>query len=77
MSDVEIMTSSLTFFTSLVRSVTHGIILGLWVSQELPTPGDKVTSIRDTESVVAFQQRLKGCERMVIVGNGGIATELV
>ena len=34
-------------------------------------------SIRDTESVKVFQQKLKGARRVVVVGNGGIATELV
>ncbi|XP_067945686.1 pyridine nucleotide-disulfide oxidoreductase domain-containing protein 1-like [Watersipora subatra] len=34
-------------------------------------------SIRDTESVAEFQGRLKTAKRVVVVGNGGIATELV
>lgn len=33
--------------------------------------------IRDTESVENFQKRLSNARRMVIVGNGGIATEMV
>eukprot|EP00095_Tigriopus_kingsejongensis_P008606 maker-scaffold460_size165339-snap-gene-0.29 protein:Tk08606 transcript:maker-scaffold460_size165339-snap-gene-0.29-mRNA-1 annotation:"hypothetical protein DAPPUDRAFT_304656" len=36
-----------------------------------------VLGIRDTESVQIFQERLKGASRVAIVGNGGIATELV
>ena len=36
-----------------------------------------VLGIRDTESVVEFQKRMVGAQRVVIVGNGGIATELV
>lgn len=36
-----------------------------------------VIGIRDTESVRDFQSRLQNCRRMVVVGNGGIATELV
>lgn len=33
--------------------------------------------IRDTESVCQFQARMKGARRILIVGNGGIATEMV
>ena len=36
-----------------------------------------VLGIRDTESVERFQTHLKGAKKLVIVGNGGIATELV
>ncbi|XP_022107218.1 pyridine nucleotide-disulfide oxidoreductase domain-containing protein 1-like [Acanthaster planci] len=36
-----------------------------------------VLGIRDTESVVTFQKRMSGAKRVVVVGNGGIATELV
>ncbi|XP_064617758.1 pyridine nucleotide-disulfide oxidoreductase domain-containing protein 1-like [Liolophura sinensis] len=36
-----------------------------------------VIGIRDTESVQAFQKKLSGSRRIVVVGNGGIATELV
>jgi len=36
-----------------------------------------VLGIRDTESVLKFQERIKNSRRIVIVGNGGIATELV
>ncbi|XP_048240124.1 pyridine nucleotide-disulfide oxidoreductase domain-containing protein 1-like isoform X2 [Haliotis rufescens] len=36
-----------------------------------------VIGIRDTESVKVFQQRLTAARRIVVVGNGGIATELV
>ncbi|BFZ25198.1 hypothetical protein BsWGS_28237 [Bradybaena similaris] len=36
-----------------------------------------VVGIRDTESVKDFQERIKTATRIVIVGNGGIATELV
>ena len=34
-------------------------------------------SLRDTESARDFQRRLVGARRVVVVGNGGIATELV
>ena len=36
-----------------------------------------ILGIRDTESVETFQSRLSGSRRIGIVGNGGIATELV
>lgn len=36
-----------------------------------------VLGIRDTESVVEFQKRIQNSKKIVIVGNGGIASELV
>ncbi|KAJ9595969.1 hypothetical protein L9F63_012862, partial [Diploptera punctata] len=36
-----------------------------------------VLGIRDTESVEEFQGRIKNARRIVVVGNGGIATEIV
>jgi len=36
-----------------------------------------IFGIRDTESVQNFQDNLKGAKKIVIVGNGGIATEMV
>lgn len=36
-----------------------------------------VLGIRDTETVFEFQSKLKGAKQIVLVGNGGIATELV
>ncbi|XP_018007351.1 pyridine nucleotide-disulfide oxidoreductase domain-containing protein 1 [Hyalella azteca] len=36
-----------------------------------------VLYIRDTESVQKFQQRIRNADRMVVVGNGGIATEMI
>lgn len=37
----------------------------------------RILGIRDTESVKEFQKKLKMGRRMVIVGNGGIASEIV
>ncbi|XP_076381739.1 pyridine nucleotide-disulfide oxidoreductase domain 1 [Megalopta genalis] len=37
---------------------------------------DFILGIRDTESVVQFSQRIKNSRKIVIVGNGGIATEI-
>lgn len=36
-----------------------------------------VIGIRDTESVKEFEKRIKNARRMVVVGNGGIATEII
>lgn len=36
-----------------------------------------VIGIRDTDSVQEFQKRVSSSKRMVVIGNGGIATELV
>ncbi|CAI9736659.1 nucleotide-disulfide oxidoreductase domain-containing 1-like [Octopus vulgaris] len=36
-----------------------------------------VLGIRDTESVQTFQEKLSSARRVIIIGNGGIATELV
>lgn len=36
-----------------------------------------VLGIRDTESVVQFSEKIKHAKRIMIVGNGGIATEIV
>ncbi|XP_076175133.1 pyridine nucleotide-disulfide oxidoreductase domain 1 [Ptiloglossa arizonensis] len=36
-----------------------------------------ILGIRDTESVVQFSQKIKNSRRIIIVGNGGIATEIV
>ncbi|KAJ8680906.1 hypothetical protein QAD02_016693 [Eretmocerus hayati] len=38
---------------------------------------DRVLGIRDTESVETFLKKLKGSKKIIVVGNGGIATELV
>jgi hypothetical protein len=36
-----------------------------------------VLGIRDTESVEEFQKKIVHARRVVVVGNGGIATEIV
>ncbi|XP_033227232.1 pyridine nucleotide-disulfide oxidoreductase domain-containing protein 1 [Belonocnema kinseyi] len=36
-----------------------------------------VIGIRDTESVTNFLEKIKGARRVLVVGNGGIATEIV
>ncbi len=36
-----------------------------------------VIGIRDVESVKEFQSKLQHARRIVVVGNGGIATEMV
>ncbi|KAJ2950747.1 hypothetical protein O0L34_g9007 [Tuta absoluta] len=41
------------------------------------TKSKRILGIRDTESVQEFQKRLKDGRKMVIIGNGGIASEIV
>lgn len=46
----------------------------------IDTPADAspyVLGIRDTESVLQFQRRIQNSKRLAIVGNGGIASEIV
>ncbi|KAK7491524.1 hypothetical protein BaRGS_00017163 [Batillaria attramentaria] len=43
----------------------------------IPGQNQNVIGIRDTESVKEFQRKLSKATRVMIVGNGGIATELV
>jgi hypothetical protein len=38
---------------------------------------EHVLGIRDTETVFNFQEKLKNSRKVMIIGNGGIATELV
>ncbi|VDO38616.1 unnamed protein product [Haemonchus placei] len=42
-----------------------------------PFLNDKVLTIRDTESAELLQHRLEGAKQVAVVGNGGIATEVV
>ncbi|WKX95738.1 hypothetical protein Q1695_012302 [Nippostrongylus brasiliensis] len=42
-----------------------------------PFPNDKILTIRDTESAEQLQRHLKGAKNIAVVGNGGIATEVV
>lgn len=43
----------------------------------IPSESKNVIGIRDTESVKSFQNRVANASRIVIIGNGGIATEIV
>ena len=47
------------------------------VFQVIANENAHILGIRDTESVKKFQQKLKDARRLIVVGNGGIATELV
>ena len=38
---------------------------------------EHILGIRDTETVQEFQRRLQNARRIVVIGNGGIATEIV
>jgi len=44
---------------------------------QLISKNELVIGIRDTESVVEFQKRISSARRMIVVGNGGIASELM
>ncbi|XP_041351777.1 pyridine nucleotide-disulfide oxidoreductase domain-containing protein 1-like [Gigantopelta aegis] len=43
----------------------------------IPGNNERVLGIRDVQSVVEFQKMLSNAKRLLVVGNGGIATELV
>ena len=43
----------------------------------ISTSSPYVIGIRDTQSVVHFQEKLKNSTRVMVVGNGGIATEIL
>lgn len=47
------------------------------IPKMIPIDSEFVIGIRDTDSVKEFQRRIKDSRRIVIVGNGGIATEIV
>ncbi|KAK5966274.1 Pyridine nucleotide-disufhide oxidoreductase [Trichostrongylus colubriformis] len=42
-----------------------------------PFKNEKVLTIRDTESAEQLRRRLQGAKHVAVIGNGGIATELV
>lgn len=44
---------------------------------QLISDNPNVIGIRDTETVKDLQKRLSNAKRIIVVGNGGIATELV
>ena len=46
-------------------------------SPKVLSVNEHVLGIRDTQSVIHFQDRLKNATRVMVVGNGGIATEIV
>uniref|UniRef100_A0A1B6MII5 Pyridine nucleotide-disulfide oxidoreductase domain-containing protein 1 n=1 Tax=Graphocephala atropunctata TaxID=36148 RepID=A0A1B6MII5_9HEMI len=43
----------------------------------IPSHNKNIIGIRDTDSVKAFQKRVENSSRILVVGNGGIATEVV
>lgn len=53
------------------------LCLSTGAKPKLIADNDFVVGIRDTESVIEFSRKLKNAKRVVIVGNGGIATEIV
>ncbi len=38
---------------------------------------ERVVTLRDTQSIEEFAQQLQGASRIIVVGNGAIAMELV
>ncbi|KAK3933394.1 Pyridine nucleotide-disulfide oxidoreductase domain-containing protein 1 [Frankliniella fusca] len=61
------------------RRVAYGRLCVCSGARPKPVHADHplVLTVRDTESVRALQTRLAGARRVLVVGNGGIATELV
>ena len=53
------------------------LIIKLICSKLLSDNNPYVLGIRDTETVQSFQKKLSSAKQIVIIGNGGIATELV
>lgn len=65
--------------TSSGRRVSYGRVCVCAGAQPKPTLTHHplVLTLRDTESVRTLQARVAGARRVLVVGNGGIATELV
>ncbi|XP_034235707.1 pyridine nucleotide-disulfide oxidoreductase domain-containing protein 1 [Thrips palmi] len=65
--------------TSSGRRVSFGRVCVCAGARPKPTLTDHplVLTLRDTESVRTLQARVAGARRVLVVGNGGIATELV
>lgn len=65
--------------TASGRRVSYGRLCVCAGARPKPTLTDHplVLTVRDTESVRALQARVAGARRVLVVGNGGIATELV
>ena len=55
----------------------HYVLLCHGARPKLVSNDKYIFGIRDTESVQKFQDNLKDARKIVIVGNGGIATEMV
>ena len=73
----EIITKSRLKFSYEKLCLCHGARPKLIAPIVKSNVSDYVLGIRDTESVSAFQEKLKTSSRICIVGNGGIATEMV
>ena len=73
----EVITESKMRFSYDKLCLCHGARPKL-ITPYFKTDASKyVIGIRDTESVATFQEKLKTSKRICIVGNGGIATEMV
>lgn len=58
-------------------SYTYAVICTGAHPVPIPGPQSRILCIRDTHSVNQLEQHLSNSRRVVVVGNGGIATELV
>ena len=65
--------------TSSGKQIGYSFAVICTGARPVPIPGSqsRVLCIRDTQSVCHLQQSLSNSRRVVVVGNGGIATELV
>lgn len=78
--NTQIQYNKLCVCTGARPKVSKYIIIVLFnfiVFQLLSSNNPHVLGIRDTETVQSFQQKLSSAKQIFIVGNGGIATELV
>lgn len=63
---------------STCETVTYKkVILCHGARPNILTNDKYVFGIRDTQSVMNFQEGLKGAKKIAVIGNGGIATEMV
>jgi small subunit ribosomal protein S18b len=65
--------------TSTGKCIDYSFAVICTGARPVPIPGSRshVLCIRDTQSVSELQLRLSNSRKVVVVGNGGIATELV
>ncbi|XP_043263079.1 pyridine nucleotide-disulfide oxidoreductase domain-containing protein 1 [Colletes gigas] len=76
---IEVNVSNKQILTKNGRIVNYKILcLCNGARPKLITERNKfILGIRDTESVIQFSQKIQNSRRIIVVGNGGIATEIV